>query len=164
MQDRARSSALTFTILTYLEIITRVSRMRASSRKLAVALADRLNSVVPAPWRVSARAKDIDVYIRDELALTSHSPEIIENEDDPEWTLPERAATVVYGVLSSIQDSVSEYLHEPWPTPDGREMAMPGVRTDPEFVHLWFGANELAPVISIPAISFGEIMGAGDER
>lgn len=138
--------------------------MRASSHKLATALASRLNRILPSPWRVSARAGSIDVYLGDTPEFTALSLGTIEDDNDPEWSLLERAEAAVHGVLNSVQDSVSEYLREPWPSTHGHTMAMPEVRADAEFVRLWFGDDEKAPVVGIPPIPFAEITATNDQR
>jgi hypothetical protein len=40
-------------------------------------------------------------------------------------------------------------------------MALPGVRWDGESIHLWFGPDEAAPVVSMPPISITEISAGG---
>ena len=85
------------------------------------------------------------------------TPEIA---DDDSRELEERLHTAVYGVLNSIQDSVSEHLRAPWPSTDGRTMAMPAVRIGPNSIHLWYGESETEPVLGFPEIPLGEIANA----
>jgi hypothetical protein len=59
-------------------------------------------------------------------------------------------------VINSLQNDISEDLRTPWPSPDGRTMAMPEVGSDGKWVHLWFGERQ-APVLSIPAIRIADI-------
>jgi hypothetical protein len=128
--------------------------MRASSRKLATSLERRLNDVVPAPFRLRAEDGQMYLYIGSGWDVTSHTLEIVEDETRE---LTERLETAVYSVLNTVQDSVSEHLRTPWPSTNGREMAMPGVRYDGKSIHLWFGRDEAAPAVRIPPISITEI-------
>jgi hypothetical protein len=130
--------------------------MGVSSRKLAAALAQRLNDIVPAPLRVTAEDGEVYIYIADEFDSQPHIEMIIEDESRD---LGKRLEIAVESVLSSLQDSVSEHTCLPWPSSDGRTMALPGVRSDAEAVHLWYG-EEGAPVVRLPAIRFDEIMEA----
>ncbi|MGI8483983.1 MAG: hypothetical protein ACR2OU_06945 [Thermomicrobiales bacterium] len=140
-----------------------MSQMHASSRKLAAALAARLNEVVPGLFRVQAEGEDVGVYAQDSSIGGSGAPGIVEDdeddEDDDDRTLGEKIETATRAVLDAVQDVISEYLCVPWPSLDGVAMAMPGVRVDTELVHLWYGADESAPAISIPAIRISEITG-----
>jgi hypothetical protein len=132
--------------------------MRASSRKLAAVLAQRLNDIAPAPFRVSAEDGRVNIYIADALDTISLTADIVEDETRD---LAERLWTAAESVLSALQDSVSEHTSLPWPSTDGRTMALPGVRWDGESIHLWFGPDEAAPVVSMPPISITEISAGG---
>ena len=129
--------------------------MGVSSHKLAAALAQRLNDIVPAPFRLSAEDDGVHVYIADRWDSTLTTM-LVDNET---YDLEKRLWTAVESVLSSVQDSVSEHTRLPWPSSDGRTMALPGVRSHAEAVHLWYG-EEGAPVVHLPAIRFDEIMEA----
>lgn len=131
--------------------------MHASSHKLAAALAGRLNEVVPVPCRVYAEGYDVGVDARD-MPIGGSSASFIVDEDD-DRTLGEKIETAVRAVLSGVQDCISEFLTEQWPSIDGRGMAMPGARSDEERVYLWYGENEGAPVISMPPIRIADIAG-----
>jgi hypothetical protein len=128
--------------------------MGASSRKLAAALAQRLNDIVPAPFRLSAEDGEVHIYIADELDSWLLTAQVVEDESRD---LAERLWTAVESVLSALQDSVSEHTRLPWPSTDGRTMALPGVRWDGESIHLWFGDDEAAPAVGIPPIGITEI-------
>jgi hypothetical protein len=133
--------------------------MRASSRDFASALAVRLNRILPPGWNIVARDDRLDVYVGNELDFTSENPTLIEDADDSE-SLQDRLETAVYGVLSSVQDSISEQLTRPWPSADGRTMALPGVRSDGLYVHMWYGEDESEPVIGLAVIPLSEIGGS----
>lgn len=126
--------------------------MRVSSRKLAKALVSRLNDVVPSPFRLSTDGDTLRVQRGDALNSIL-SVDIVEDESRE---LNERLETVVYSVLNSLQDDISEDLHTPWPSANGRTMAMPQVHSDGEWVRLWYGDGR-APVLSMPAIRIAEI-------
>ncbi len=109
--------------------------MRASSHKLAVALAARLNDIVPVPFRVQAKGGDVHVDAPDVCVGGSSAPTIVEDDDDR--TVGEKIETALRAVLSSVQDDISEFLTEPRPSADGCGMAMPGARSDEQWIHLW---------------------------
>jgi hypothetical protein len=127
----------------------------SKSQRLADALVSRLNDVVPARFRLSTHG-DL-LHVRTGGALNAiMSLDILEDESRE---LNERLETVVWPIISSLQDDISEDLRTPWPSIDGRTMALPEVRSDGEWVHLWYG-DERAPVLSLPAIRIAEITDA----
>ena len=130
--------------------------MGASSHKLAAALAQRLNEIAPAPFRLSAEEGRVNIYVGDVLDTESFTPEIIEDETRD---LSEVLFTASWSVLSALQDVISELTRDAWPSTDGRTMALPDVRVDADAVHLWYG-DERAPMIRLPAIRLAEIMKA----
>ncbi len=50
-----------------------------------------------------------------------------------------------------------EYLREEWPTDRAGKAAPPGVRSEAGRIHLWYGAHEDEPVITLRPIEFDEI-------
>lgn len=132
--------------------------MRVSARKLERLLERRLNEVMPTPFRLRAGDGYLDLYNGYQWALSTSLDGIVE---DDTRELTERLDTAVYSVLNSVQDVISVDRRTPWPSINGREMAMPGVRVDAESIHLWFGRDEAAPVLAIPSIAITEIS-AGD--
>jgi hypothetical protein len=128
--------------------------MRASFRSLGKSLARRLNEVMPAGFRLTAENEWLELFIEGSFDSTISAPQRIEDEPGE---LPERLKTAVYEVLDSVQDSVSEHLRIPWPSTDGRKMAMPGVRVGTEAISLWYGESGSAPVLAIPEIPLTEI-------
>ena len=135
--------------------LTLVSPMRVSPHRLATLLARRLNDVVPAPFRLDAKNGLLHLYIEDEWDTTSFTLDIVEDETRE---FAERLESAVASILSSIQDSISEHLRTPWPSADGRAMAVPGVGSDTKSIHLWYGDDERSAIVSIPAIQIAEIM------
>jgi len=129
--------------------------MRASSRKLAIALAERLGEVVPPPLTLGAECGGVSIYADGVLQGGSHAPNLVEVEDGR--ALAERVALAVEGVLDSIQDCVMEYLHEEWPADGAGKSAPPGARTEGGRAYLWYGASEDDPVIGLPPIEFDEL-------
>src|SRR5437016_2389768 len=121
--------------------------MRALSHSLAEALARRLNEVVPAGFRLTAESGWLSLHINGSLDGTMTTPEIA---DDDTRERGERLETAVYGVLDSLQDSISEHLRIPWPSQDGRTMPPPRARVGTDSIHLWYGESETAPVLAIP--------------
>lgn len=120
-------------------------------------MAARLNEVVPIPFRVYAEGNVVGIEARD-VPIGGAGASFIVDEDD-DRTFGEKVETTVWAVLSSIQDDISEFLTESWPSVDGCGMAMPGARRDGAWVYLWYGEDEGAPVITMPAIRIAEIAG-----
>ena len=131
--------------------------MRASSPDLAAALVSRLNNLVPESFRLTAEDDQLHFYVAGELDTTTYALDVVPDETRE---LHERLETAVLSVLSTIQDSISEHLRTPWPSRDGRNMALPNVRVVREAIQLWYGDDEQAPVIAIPAIPMSEILTA----
>lgn len=129
--------------------------MRASSRKLAIALAERLGKTVPAPLALRSLGSGVNLYVGEQQVGGSSAAIIIEDKDSR--TASERVETAVLGVLEDIQNCVMLYLTEEWPTETGGELALPGTRTDADRVHFWYGASEDKPVISFRPIEVQEI-------
>jgi hypothetical protein len=109
---------------------------------------------MPAGFRLSAENEWLELFIENSIDSTISAPQRIGNEPGE---LAERLKTAVYDVLDSVQDTASEHLRTPWPSVDGRKMAMPGVRIGASSIHLWYGESEKAPVLAIPEIPFTEI-------
>jgi len=122
------------------------------AHRLVEALVERLSAVVPAQFQLSTRGVRLHVDLRGAMS-SIFSFDIVEDESRD---LNKRLETAVWSVLSSLQDDISEDLCTPWPSIDGRTMAMPEVHSDGEQVHLWYG-DERAPVLSLPAIRIAEI-------
>lgn len=132
-------------------------RGRASSRRLAAALAERLGEVVPPPLAVrvdGSELNQINLYA-DGMNQGGSAAAIIVEEDDGS-TLPELVNTVGYAVLNGVQDVVMEYFALPWPTDAAGELAWPGARAEGERVHLWYGSSEAAAVLTLRPIAFAE--------
>jgi hypothetical protein len=114
---------------------------------------------MPAGFRLSAENEWLELFIEDAFDSTISAPQRIEDEPSE---LAERLKTAVYEVLDSVQDSISEHLRTPWPSTDGRKMAMPGVRVGTDSIQLWYGESEKAPVLGIPEIPLTEIASTHD--
>ena len=93
------------------------------------------------------------LYCDGERDMTSNILHIVE---DDTRSLSERLETATSGVLNSIQDAISELEHVPWPSTDGREMAMPGARLLKERLVLWYG-DEANPLVSLQPIAVREL-------
>ncbi len=126
--------------------------MRVSSHKLVTALVSRLNDVVPSSFQLNTRGDLLHVHSGGVLSSIM-SVDIVEDESRD---LNERLRTSVWSVISGLQDDIAEDLRTPWPSADGRTMAMPEVHSDGEWVHLWYG-DRGAPVLSLPPIRIADI-------
>src|SRR5690242_2478250 len=86
---------------------------------LAAALATRLDSVVPHPFRVRAENGRVAIYHGDAFDgatdLASVLDQELDAEDDAEWPFADRVQTVAWNVLSLVQDAIAEETTNPWP-------------------------------------------------
>lgn len=129
--------------------------MRASSPRLASALASRLDSKVPDDIVVRADGTNVIVVHGDREFGASGATQIVDDEDGR--SLAERVETVVRAVLSGVQDCVVEELTEPWPTNGSGGLAFPGARVVGHEVRSWYG-EEQAPAMRLGTISFEEFV------
>lgn len=137
--------------------------------RLAAALAERLNAVVPHPFHVRAEEGRVSLYAGETWDSSSDVAGVLDQEVDPEAPPGERhsfawlAAMVAENVLSSVQDGVAEATTEPWPKLPHGGMAHCGTRTDGEQVYLWYGPEydrELGAVVSFPPIHLHVLLAA----
>ena len=136
--------------------------------RLASALAERLDAVVPRPIRVRAEGGWVSLYVGEQPYASIGVAAVLDQEIDSDEkdverrSFAERAATVVWNALSSAQDTVAETTTEPWPRLPGGSMALPGTRTDGERVFLWYGADhatEAGAVLPLAPVSLVELSG-----
>jgi hypothetical protein len=129
--------------------------MAALSPKLAAALAERLNAVVPKPLAVRREGTMVNVYNGLHLEGGTPASEIVDDNDGR--SLAELARVASSAVVNRVQDMVAEALTEQWPlSPDGR-MALAHTRTDAQLVYIWFG-DVAAPVLELDPISIAELI------
>jgi hypothetical protein len=142
----------------------------AAAVRLAAALAERLDAVVPAPFRVRAEGGRVSLYHGEAWDGSSDVAWVLDQEVDPGAPAGERdsfawrAAAVAEHVLSSVQDGVAETTAEPWPRLPEGGMARSGARTDGERVYLWYGPEyerEDGAVVPFLPISLEDIVGPG---
>jgi hypothetical protein len=135
--------------------------------RLAVALAERLDAVVPRPFRVRADDGWVSRYHGDAWEGSSDVASVLDQPIDQGVRPGERgsfawfAAISAEGVLSSVQDHVSEATTEPWPLLPVGAMARSGTRTDGERVYLWYGPDwerETGAVGSFEPISLDRLL------
>jgi hypothetical protein len=130
-----------------------------SASRLVAALAARLDPVVPRPFRVRARGADVLVEHPESWGYMM-SYGWIEDEGEGRSDV-ELAELVAWGVLNSIQDTVSEALTEPRPplSPGGgrREMAPCRARCDGTTLRVWYGVPEAAPMIGFAPIPMADL-------
>jgi hypothetical protein len=119
---------------------------KPSSWRIAAALAERLDPVVPPPLRVVARAEFVDVLQGDDYWDGSSASVIVEDLDDR--TDLERAETVANAVLSGVQDAVAHAIHLPWPRAAEANMALPFTRVAESSIELGFGDSD-APTLRL---------------
>lgn len=144
------------------------SPSRAAVR-LATALAERLDAVVPSPFSVRAESGWVSRF---EGAKWDGSSEVAGILDwDPsaareagweteDWPFVDRVVTVCDNVLNAVQDMIAEVTAEPWPRLPRGEMAAPGSRADAELIYLWYGpdsAREEGAVVALPPISIASL-------
>jgi hypothetical protein len=128
--------------------------------RLAAALAERLDTVVPRPLRVRAEGGWVTVFAGDTpysgsgVAAVLDQPADLDDLDErrSSWEI---VASVAWNVLSGVQDAVAETTTEPWPRLPGGGMATPGARADGDRVLLWYGpdhVSEVGAVLELPPI------------
>jgi hypothetical protein len=112
---------------------------------LARALASRLNAVVPAPFRVTVEQERI--YLLDDHGMCSGGT-IVDLE----------IGEAVTGVLTDVQDELTEQLTTPWPHDPTRGYTFhePGVAIRDGAVHFWYG-QEHDPAQTFDPIPLAEL-------
>ena len=140
----------------------------AAGMRFAAALAERLDAVVPHPFRVRAEEGLVSLYAGEARDSSSDVAGLLDQKVDAVAPLGERhslaslAAMVAGNVLSSVQDGIAEATTEPWPRLPHGGMAQCGARTDGEQVYLWYGPEydrETDPVVSFPPIHLDVVLG-----
>ena len=137
-----------------------------ASMRLAVALAGRLHSILPDPFRASPKGGQVSFYHGDEwygsMDVAGVIDQVIHGEDadDERWSFEGRAAIVACNSLSSAQDIVATVTTEPWPRLPTGGMAVPGTRTEAGQVFLWYGPDwerEAQAVLVLPPLLLDEM-------
>ena len=133
--------------------------LKISASRLAAALAKRLDSIVPPPFRVRAEGNELIVDHPTGWGLWMPL-EWIEaaNEDRGAGEL---AQLIAGNALDSVQDAVCESSREPWPELTRRVMALPGTRRDDSYIYLWYGPSERSAVISMDPLPLATLVRPG---
>lgn len=131
--------------------------MAASSHKVAAALAERLNAVVPRPLIVRAEGSSVNVYNGSRLEGGTPASEIVDDDDGRSFA--ERLHVVSSAVVNRVQDIVAEASAQQWPVLRTGRMALPHTHTDGERVYIWFGERS-DPVLEVPPISVSDLQRA----
>jgi len=106
---------------------------------------------MPEAFRLTPEDGKLHLHIRGKWSSTSYTLHVVVDDDTRDSA--ERIETAVSSVLSTVQDEVAENLREPWPSRDGHQMALPGVRLDADALHMWFGDTEESAVLTLPSIA-----------
>jgi hypothetical protein len=123
--------------------------LNVSSRDLAVALADRLNDIVPHGFVVRAQDSDLVVIHDGQVVGVSGAPAIMDTAEAIMYPR-ENLETAVRAALSGVQDYIAETTTEPWPGSGGTQPNS-DARVDDDRVQMWFGSEE-APLIRLRPI------------
>lgn len=129
--------------------------MKLSAARLAAALATRLDTVAPSPFRVRAAGTDLCVDHPTGWGTTMPLDWIEDEAEDR--SAAELAELVAWNALSSLQDAVAESSKEPWPELAPRVLALPGTRRDASHVYLWYGPSKHTAVVALEPISLAEV-------
>lgn len=130
-------------------------KIRASSHRLASALATRLAPIVPDTMQVRSEGSKVVIFVGQREAGGSAAAVLVDDDDDRD--LSERAETAVRAVLNGVQDCVIEELKESWPpAPSGAELLLPGARAVGDSVLGWYG-DEDTPTVRLDAIPLAEL-------
>ena len=137
--------------------------------RLAAVLAERLDAIVPAPFRVRAEGGWVSGSIGDRLDFVADVAFFLDRDpsaardagsESEESSFVDRVLSITDHVLGSVQDMIAEDTTEPWPLLRQGGMAIPGTRADAERVYLWFGPDsqhEDAAVLSLPPIELAAL-------
>jgi len=128
--------------------------LNVSSHDLAVALARRLNGVVPPGISVHAQDGELAVLHDGDVIGISGAPAILETVEalrEPR----ENLETAVRASLSGVQDYVADATTEPWPGSGGTQ-PNPDARVEADTVRMWFGPED-APVLRLPPIDLRQL-------
>jgi len=131
--------------------------MSSFAERLARALADRLDAVVPTPPHVRADGDTVATYVGNEWWSTFLLGDVLESGGEEAEESSERIETVARALLGSVQDVVAVALREPWPRLASGEMALPDARADAARVHLWYGPDEHLAALSLEPLSLAEL-------
>jgi hypothetical protein len=136
--------------------------------RLGTLLAQRLDAVVPRPFRVQADAGWVALYEGAAFDSSSDVSGVLDQEIDQDAAAGERGsfawnvAGVAWNVLSHVQDGISEGTKDPWPPlSGGRDLALPATRTDGVRVFMWYGPDserEDDAVMSFAPIALDELL------
>ena len=130
-----------------------------SSRKVAAALAKRLQAQAPVGVDVTAEERDLVVHVGGHRWDASAAPSILDNpqgwEPGEEDVLLE---SVAYSTLSGVQDAICEATGECWPPLPGdpQDLPEPGARVDAGVLRLWFG-NPAEPLRTLDPIVLADL-------
>ncbi|MGQ0623488.1 MAG: hypothetical protein ACT4PP_02355 [Sporichthyaceae bacterium] len=134
----------------------------ASSRDLAVALAQRLGPHLPAGIEVRATDCGLHVDAAGESWAGSDALDIL--NDVQQWTICPDADEIVEraarSTLSGVQDAIARASSWPWPTVPVNHSAMPGAdaRLSDGQLLAWFGdENEPALRLDLIAVDVGRL-------
>ena len=127
----------------------------ASSHRLATILAARLQPTLPAGIALWADGSNVKVLANGLDIGGSAAAAIVEDDDDRSFD--ERCESALWAMLSGIQDSVIEWLGEPWPRLIRNDIALPRVRSDGTRFHFSYGDVEQSAAIVFPPIEISEL-------
>lgn len=143
-----------------------VAAMRAHllGIRLAQALAERLDAVVPRP--ITIAAEQGWVVVRDRQADSDWQRLGVESVVDEPGQPWEHVGVAVWAVLNSVQDFVIQAAKRPWPARAGDQrrvawgvdLALPGVAVEHDRIRLWYGDAD-RPVLELPAIRRRDLLG-----
>lgn len=131
--------------------------MRASSRKLAAAVAARLQPVLPSGIQARSHDAHLGVFLDGTEVGGSDAAAIVEDEDDR--TLQERTSAAVHATLSGIQDCIVEHLRKRWPLAAAtNDLVLPVVESDGSLLQLSYGDRDTPGAIKLAPIDVSELV------
>jgi hypothetical protein len=122
---------------------------RPSPIRFAAAIAERLDTVVPAGLRVRAEGYRVHLYSGHSIRGGSENASLLMEEDGR--TVDELVETSAVTILNSVQTDLMEHLREQWPIGEGNQAAEPSARVENDRLLMWFG-DETRPVITLPPL------------
>jgi len=122
-------------------------------QEFASLLAERVQSVVPQGFAVSAARGWVSVWHDDDPGASTGVRSIVISHE----RRPEGLASAASAVLNSVQDYISEELRTPWPTiPGGPTLTHPDAVVEGSVLRMWFGDRN-SPVLAMGDIDLTEL-------
>ena len=118
-----------------------LTAMARSVHWLVEALVKRLKAIVPSEFVIEPSANGSGIHIRRRGSLPLGLVQYVEEIVEQDAAIEKNSETAVRSALDGIQDYISEYTTEPWPTKRDapRQLFRPEVVVADGLIRAWFG-------------------------